>query len=296
MIRSMTGYGEASSESGSAHHFLELRSLNNRYFKATIRLPDEFQGLEAELEAELRKRLSRGSVTLVARASDSSANAAFGINHAALESYIQQLKNTPQVASGEVRIDLGPLLNLPGVMVPPADEEVRLETARTAFMALLERASASLIAMRTREGAALVEDLLAQRDVIESHLRTVSDRAPQVVEDYELRLKSRIELMLKDASLRIDPPDLIKEIAVYAERSDISEEIQRLGEHIKQFTELVTASGGKPVGRTLDFLAQEMLREANTMASKSADSLISRSVVEIKGAIDRIKEQVQNVE
>jgi uncharacterized protein (TIGR00255 family) len=296
VIRSMTGYGEASCEVGSAHYFLEIRSLNNRYFKALIRLPEHLQGLEAELEAELRKLLSRGSVTLVARCSDSSDKAAFSINHLALESYIRQLKQTPQVASGEVRVDIGPLLSLPGVMVPPTDEEARLEEARGAFMGLLKRAVTGMVEMRTREGKALVEDLLSQRDTITQNLEVIQSRAPQVVQDYELRLKSRIELMLKDANIRVDPPDLIKEIAVYAERSDISEEIQRLTEHVKQFNELVTASGGKPVGRTLDFLAQEMLREANTMASKSADSLISRSVVEIKGAIDRIKEQVQNVE
>lgn len=296
MIRSMTGYGEATCEVGSSHYFLELRSLNNRYFKSIIRLPDEFQGLEAELETELRHRLSRGSVTLVARCSDTSSAAAFVINHEALESYIKQIEKTPRVAAGGVRIDLGPLLSLPGVMVPPGDEEARLEQARAAFMQLLDKACAMLIEMRNREGRALVEDLLSQRDTIQEHLVTIKDRSPQVVLDYELRLKHRIELMLKEAGVSVEPADLIKEIAVYAERSDISEEIQRLTEHVKQFTELVTASGGKPVGRTLDFLAQEMLREANTMASKSADSLISRSVVEIKGSIDRIKEQVQNVE
>ncbi|CAN5790193.1 YicC family protein [soil metagenome] len=292
----MTGYGEATTEVGSAHFFLELRSLNNRYFKSTIRLQDEFQGLEAEFEAALRRKVSRGSVTLIARCSDSSSAAAFVINHEALANYVDQLKKTPQVASGEVRIDLGPLLNLPGVMVPPSNEEARLEQARSAFTALLDKACAALIEMRTREGRALVEDLLVQRDVIDRNLEIIKDRSPQTVQDYELRLKSRIEMMLKDARIVVEPAELIKEIAVYAERSDISEEIQRLTEHVKQFNELVTASGGRPVGRTLDFLAQEMLREANTMASKSADSLISRSVVEIKGSIDRIKEQVQNVE
>lgn len=296
MIRSMTGFGEASCEVGASHYFLELRSLNNRYFKATIRLPEEFAGLEPEIDVELRRRLSRGSVTLVARCSDASDRAAFVINNLALDSYIRQLKTTTQVASGEVKIDLGPLLSLPGVLIPPPDEEARLDQARSAFMGLLEKACDSLLAMRAREGKALVEDLLSQRDVIAQHITIVKERSPQVVQDYELRLKSRIEMMLQDARIALSQPDLIKEIAVYAERSDVAEEITRLSEHIKQFAELLTKSEGKPVGRTLDFLAQEMLREANTMASKSADSLISRSIVEIKGSIDRIKEQVQNIE
>lgn len=296
MIRSMTGYGESSCELDGASYFLEVRSLNNRYLKTLIRLPEEFQGLEAEIEAELRRRLGRGSVTLVATCTEASAQAAFSINHLALGQYIDQLKRTPHVSGGEVRIDIAPLLTLPGVLQPPANEEARLDRARRAFMGLLEKATAGLVAMRTREGAALLTDLLSHRDTILAQLEIVRERAPQVVHDYQSRLKHRIELMIKDAGLSVQPLDLIREIAVYAERSDISEELQRLTEHMRQYESLLTRDDDKPVGRTLDFLTQEMLREANTMASKSNDSLISRAIVEIKGSIDRIKEQVQNVE
>jgi uncharacterized protein (TIGR00255 family) len=118
--------------------------------------------------------------------------------------------------------------------------------------------------MREREGAALLDDLLSQRDLILDRLKIISERAPQVVQDYELRLRGRIEMMLREADLKIDSVDIIREIAVYAERSDISEEITRLGGHMEQYTQLLTAQADKPVGRTLDFLAQEMLREANT--------------------------------
>jgi len=293
----MTGFGEAASHTpDGAHYFLEIRSLNNRYFKATIRLPEEFQGLEAEIESDLRRRLTRGSVTLTATCSEASGAAAHTINHEALAAYIEQLRRTPQIASGEVKIDVAPLLALPGVLQPPANEEARLERARTAFGALLEKACANLHAMRAKEGAALLEDLIAQRDLILDRLAVVRERSPQVLQDYEVRLRSRIELMLKDAEMKVDSVDVIREIAVYAERSDISEEITRLTGHMEQYTQLLTSNGGKPVGRTLDFLAQEMLREANTMASKSSDTTLSRAVVEIKGAIDRIKEQVQNIE
>lgn len=296
MIRSMTGFGEASAEIQGVHYFLELRSLNSRYFKALIRLPDQFQGLEAELEAELRRRLRRGSVTLSATCTDVSARAAYSINHQALARYVEQLHQTPQIAQGKVAIDLGALLTLPGVLQPPQDEEARLDRAREAFMSLLDKSCAGLLEMRAREGKSLLEDLIAQREVISRHLKTVGGRAPAAVADYENRLKARMEMMLKDASLTVQPGDLIREIAVYAERSDISEEIQRLTGHLQQYTELLTQNGGQAVGRTLDFLAQEMLREANTIASKSADSDIARAIVEVKGAIDRIKEQVQNVE
>jgi uncharacterized protein (TIGR00255 family) len=292
----MTGFGEASAQVGGAHYFLEVRSLNNKYFKGVIRLPDEFQGLEAEMETELRKRLTRGTVTLTATCTDSSESAAHEINIRALTRYMEQLRDLPAAGTGELKVDLAALLGLPGVLQPPANEEDRLGRARGAFLGLLTRACDNLIAMREREGRALVEDLLKQRDLVSVRLGLIAERAPLAVGEYERRLKARIEAMLQDAQMTFQPVDIIREIAVYAERSDIAEEIQRLHGHIEQFSDLLTDSEERPVGRTLDFLSQEMLREANTIASKSADSAISRAIVEIKGAIDRIKEQVQNVE
>ncbi|MBL0926875.1 MAG: YicC family protein [Phycisphaerales bacterium] len=292
----MTGFGEASSHEGGVHYFLELRSLNNKYFKATIRLPDELQGLEPELEAELRRRLTRGTITLIGKSSNASANAAHQINHEALARYVEQLRRTPQVADGSLKIDVSALLVLPGVLQPPADEEARLDHAREVFLRLLETACKGLQAMRAKEGQLLVKDLLQHHGVIHQGLSRIAERAPRVVEDYQRRLRARVENMLSDAQVRVDTVDLIKEVAVYAERSDISEEIARLSGHMGQFKQLITASDDRPIGRTLDFLAQEMLREANTIASKSGDAEISRDIVEIKGAIDRIKEQVQNAE
>jgi uncharacterized protein (TIGR00255 family) len=142
----------------------------------------------------------------------------------------------------------------------------------------------------------LVDDLRSHRDYIATRLTEIRGLAPGVVADYEQRLRQRIDLLLKEIDRQVDPADLVREIAVYAERTDIAEEIKRLGAHLDQFGELLTTSQGRPIGRTLDFLAQEMLREANTIASKSPDADISRRTVEIKGAIDRIKEQCQNVE
>ena len=297
----MTGFGEASSESAGVHYFLEVRSLNNRYLKATIRLPEEFQGLEAEIEAALRARITRGSVTVTGSCTDPSASAAFTINHRALSSYIDQLKSTKQVASGDVKVDIGPLLSLPGVLQPPADEEARLEQARAALMSLLEKACRDLEKMREREGQMLLSDLLAQRDTIIAQLEVVKRHAPKVVSDFEARLRQRMQTLMTEMGMHAAPIDIVREIAAWAEKTDISEEITRLAGHMEHFTDLLTAGGGpkmkdKPIGRTLDFLAQEMLREANTMASKSNDAVISRAIVEVKGAIDRIKEQAANVE
>lgn len=294
----MTGFGEAACESAGIHYFLEIRSLNNRYLKAAIRLPEEFQGLEAEIEAALRVRITRGSVTVTGSCTDPSASAAFTINHRALSSYIDQLKATKQVASGDVKVDIGPLLSLPGVLQPPADEEARLEHARGAFMGLLEKSCKDLETMREREGQMLLKDLLAQRDTIIAQLAVVKQHAPKVVSDFEARLRQRMETLMTEMGMQASPVDIVREIAAWAEKTDISEEITRLGGHMEHFTDLLTGPKmkDKPVGRTLDFLAQEMLREANTMASKSNDATISRAIVEVKGAIDRIKEQAANVE
>ncbi len=292
----MTGYGEASAHEAGVHYFLEVRSLNGKYFKASIRLPEELEGLEPELESELRRRLTRGSITLIGTCSDSSGAAAHRVNRPALEAYLEQLRGLSGLEPGALGVDAGALLSLPGVLQPPANGEERIEKTRPVFLRLLEQACARVAAMRQREGGLLVSDLMVHHGLIVTALARVAARAPRVVEDYQRRLKARVETLLQDAKVRVEPVDLIREVAVYAEKSDIAEEVARLGGHLDQFKALLTTDDGRPMGRTLDFLTQEMLREANTMASKSGDADISRDIVEIKGAIDRIKEQVQNVE
>lgn len=296
-VRSMTGYGEASTTQDGAHFFVEIRSLNNKYFKSTIRLPEDLQGLEAELESHLRDKLSRGTITLNARVNNNSESAAYEINTKALEKYASQIQAIPafsgKVDQGQL---LSALLHLPGVMQPPSGEEERFEAARATVMPLVDKACLALLEMRAREGQVLVDDLRDNLDAIAERLSLIQQKAPGVVADYEVRLKTRIEAMLREMEHKVEPGDLIREIAAYAERTDIAEEIKRLGAHIDQFNDLLRGDSGKPVGRTLDFLTQEMLREANTIASKSPDASISRATVEIKGCIDRIKEQVQNIE
>jgi uncharacterized protein (TIGR00255 family) len=296
MIRSMTGYGDASAHVDGCHYFIEVRSLNNKYFKANIRLSEEFQGLEAEFESRLREKLSRGTVTVTARCSEESASAAYSINTHALSAYLAALQSLPEVRSGMLKLDATSLLNLPGVLQPPANEESRVKAARTEFMKLLESAVSTLMLMREREGKVLVEDLESHHALIADRLSQVAERAPAVVAEYQSRLRARVETAIREAQVAVEPGDLVREVAIYSERTDIAEEIKRLSAHLDQFKDMLTRPNGKPLGRTLDFLAQEMLREANTIASKSPDAAIARHAVEIKGAIDRIKEQAQNIE
>jgi len=292
----MTGFGDASGKTDDAEFFVELRSVNNKYFKAVFRLSDEFQSLEPILEAEMRRTLKRGTVTLRVAVSETSEEAALDINPRALQRYIDQLEQSEAVRAGRVRLDAGSLVTLPGVLQPPPGEDERLRRARDTLVPLVQTAAQKLLEMRRVEGAALREDLMGQHDVIASRLSEIEDRSPEVVRVYERRLQTRMQALLADAEMTVEPGELIREIAVYAEKTDIAEEITRLRGHLVQFRERLEDDSGEPVGRTLDFITQEMLREANTIASKSPDAEISKRTVDIKGAIDRIKEQVQNVE
>lgn len=295
MIRSMTGFGDASARADGVEYCVEIKSVNNKYFKAILRLPDALQSLEAECEVLLRRRLDRGSVTISVAVSDTTEGAAQAINTQALDRYAEQIRSAKAASGESVVLDIASLVSLPGVLVPPADDGDRHEKARAVLLPLIEKACEQLIEMRTREGADLAADLMGQHATISAHLEAVIEQAPSIVEEYEKRLRTRIEALLADAEVTVDQVDLIREIAVYAEKTDIAEEITRLRGHLGQFESRITGNDGSPLGRTLEFLTQEMLREANTMASKSPSAEIAQRIVEIKGAIDRIKEQVLNI-
>ncbi|MFP4053623.1 MAG: YicC/YloC family endoribonuclease [Phycisphaerae bacterium] len=293
MLRSMTGFGSATGSIGGVDYSVEVRSVNNRYFKPNIKLPDSWSGAEADIEQILRRRLSRGSVTLAVRMKVPDEQAACTIRIGVLESYAQQLKQIEAGGDPSMRIDLTGLLELPGVMEPPSMTEI-IENTREGLFGLIDQAVENLLTMRQTEGEALKTDLLENCGVIERNLAIIAQRAPRVVDDYHEKLRLRVEELARQAKLNLDPDALSREVALFADRSDIAEEINRLTGHVDQFRE--STDSPEPAGRKLDFIAQEMLREANTIASKANDAEIGRLVVEIKTAIDRIKEQVQNAE
>ncbi|MGD1914679.1 MAG: YicC/YloC family endoribonuclease [Phycisphaerales bacterium] len=293
MIRSMTGFGDARIEAGGVTYSLEVRSVNHRYLKVSVRLPEELSPLEGGLEESVRGLLQRGSVSIRCSAEGSPAGQAGAINQGVLDAYVSALHDAAgrigNTGDASASFDLASLLSLPGVLkVEPMDE--RLKAAREAFAKLLPEACDNLVQMRSREGEALDSELRELCGVVSSSLESVVDRAPEVSKQYEARLKARIEQLLPEA----EPVDIVREVASYAERCDVNEEISRLSGHVEQF--LATLDEDGPVGRKLDFIAQEMLREANTIASKSPDADLSRAAIEAKAAIDRMKEQVQNVE
>ena len=219
--------------------------------------------------------------------------AAYRVNTAALTRYLDQLREVESDANPTMRIDLGSLLQLPGVCEPPALEDI-CEKTQAGLMALVDQAVANAAEMRRVEGESLVADMAGNCDVVGENLEKVVERAPTVVQEYHERLRQRVEELTRAGQVNLDKDTLAREVAVFAERCDVAEEISRLREHLKQFRK--TMSAGENTGRKLDFIAQEMLREANTIGSKGNDSQIAQAVVEIKTGIDRIKEQVQNVE
>lgn len=299
MIYSMTGFGDASAEVEGVHYSVSLHSLNNRYFKATVRLPEELGEMEAALETLLRKRLWRGSVSLCVKKRYLGGAGAYQVNDAAMMAYLDHLETLQARFSSPDRsltIDLTALLALPGVLQPIDSEESVIEKAREVVIGLTEEACKKLAQMRVNEGRLIAEDLARQGGVIRERLEQIAVRGPEVVEEYHRRLRARIDELLAKAQLKVDEKDLIHEVAVFADRADISEEVSRMRGHLEQIEQIMEANDGQPAGRTLDFLAQELLREANTIASKSGDAMISRAVVDMKSAIDRMKEQAQNVE
>ncbi len=294
MIRSMTGFGDASGNDTSSVYSVEVRSVNNKFLKIGTRIPERLASLEPEIEQVVRATVSRGSVTVTVSCTDTDEGAAQEINAAALRKYADQVANATGVSIDQVNVS--DLVMLPGVLCPASDGESRLQRAREGIIPLVKLSLEHLVAMRTREGISLHDDLMLHLDFIAERLEQIKEFAPGVVADYERRLKDRMESLIKDAGAEVEQGELIREIAVYAEKTDIAEEISRLGEHLIHFRDLLADESGRPIGRTMDFLAQELLREANTIASKSPDAKLSRLIVEVKGAIDRIKEQVQNVE
>ena len=293
MLHSMTCFGDAQVEEGGLVYHVEIRSFNQRYFKPTLHLPDEFGYLESDVERLLRSRLTRGSVTLRLYVRALGSQAAVEINQPAVQAYVAQLRE----AAGEderLTIDLATLLTLPGVCQTPELTEGQRAQRWQMVERLTQQALQKLIAMRAAEGQALAADLKRHCATIASALAAVRARAPVVLTEYRDRLKARITELIADSSVRLAEDDLLKEVSIYAERSDISEELSRLAGHLEQFLAVMDAR--EPPGRKLEFIAQEMLREANTMGSKTGDAQIARQIIEVKSAIDRIKEQVANAE
>ena len=291
MLLSMTGHGQASAESSVLAVSVEIRSINSRYLKVNLNCSDRYLAFQSEVESLVRKYIQRGTVSLQIKALHASGPPPVQINVELITSLRQQLKPLLQ---GSESIPLAVLLTLPGVIAESHESPDATQADWKVITGAIEIALKSLNEMRAREGSVMATDMRSNCQQIQRLVARVTELSPKVVLAYSQRLTTRINQLLEQYSVTVSPSDLVREVGVFAERCDISEELVRLDSHCQQFLQVIDdpASGG----RKLDFLTQELLREANTIGSKASDSEIAKSVVEIKTAIDRIREMVQNVE
>ena len=297
MLLSMTGYGEAHYQSESLSLSIELRALNNRYLKVSLRALEPYNLLEPEFEKVIRRTIRRGTIQVSLRCERQHAAQDFRVNATAVRSYLGQLR----AMEGELGLSklpadalLGQVLNLPGVVPEPGNTSFNADQEWPILERVLEEALARLQAMRQEEGRAMTQEFLAYRDQFAAELNKIRKRAPDVVTLYRDRLLERVRSLLTELDVKLDRSDLIKEVSVFAERSDVSEEVVRLASHLDQFNDFLNEP--ESPGRKMEFLTQEMFREANTIGSKASDVEISRHVVEIKGTLEKIRELVQNIE
>ena len=300
----MTGFGEARLVDQKWSIEVEVRTVNNRHLKLSCKFSEPYGALEPELEHLVRDRLRRGAVQVTLRVERPRRAEDYRLNTVALLSYRDQLRALRVSGSGGEKcdrdckqsadIDLGPLLALPGVV-----EEVRAAASDPhedwpAIAQVVTVALEKLQAARLREGEAMARELETLGRAVEHGLAEIAERGLLVVQAYQKRLTERIAALVADQGVTVDPKDLIREIAIMADRSDISEEIVRLRAHMVQYHETLRETDG--AGRKLEFLLQEVGREINTIGSKASDTEISRKVVQIKGILEKIRELVQNVE
>ncbi len=289
----MTGFGRAARRDRDLDVEVEARSVNHRFLSAKVNLPDGLARHESDIDKLIRTQLTRGSVTVnVTMKSHDDDEALPSLErvkayHERLESIRKKLK-----LKGSVGFDT--LLQIPQLWNSDNHDSASAEKAWPAIQELASKAISELAAARAKEGKAIEKDVLARLDTIESCAKRIEQRAPAAVDAYQKKLDDRIQAVLSAKGLEVGKPDLVKEIAIYADKIDISEELQRLRTHVGEFRKAVKGDG--PVGRKLDFTIQEMVREINTLASKASDGEVSALAVQVKSELEKLKEQAENIE
>ena len=295
MLQSMTGFGESHTQQDGLAVAVEIRTINNRFFKLTVRASEGYASLDALVEAVVREAIHRGTIQVNIRVDRRRSPDDYKIDANVLEGYRRQLVELARKWQCEnTEPSLEALLPLPGVVDDASGVAIDATADWPVIENTLKAAMENLGRMRTDEGRAMAADLTANCRLIAESLGQIERRAPLVVEAYRNRLFERRKRTLADLGAQLEPSDVIREVGLFTDRSDISEEIVRLRSHLDQFRE--TMELPESSGRKLDFLTQEMFRETNTIGSKANDVEIARHVIEIKTAVERIREMIQNIE
>jgi len=292
MIKSMTGYGKGEASSAIGRFMVEIRSVNHRYGEISIRIPRQFQAFEIEIKKQVSAVLKRGKIDISVQWEETAGISMIpAINHELAAGYFESFSNLAKKLGIVESVPLPLIIAQKGVLQesPVSYDEVEL-------LPLLQEATGNAISsidsMRCREGEVLLNDLNMRKSEIERTVDSIREAVPTMVHDFRLKLTARLEQLLGDSKL--DADRLTQEIALMADRSDVTEEIVRLNSHFKQWDQTLRQS--EPVGRKLDFLMQEMNREINTIGSKANDSSIATLVIHGKAEMEKMREQVQNIE
>ncbi|MBN1960356.1 MAG: YicC family protein [Deltaproteobacteria bacterium] len=284
MIRSMTGFGFAKREDAGIRVEVEAKSINGRFLKISLRLPPSLSAYETEIEGLVRSRLRRGSISLKIDIFHLNGEAAVRVNEEIIKAY--------QAIFRRLGVSEEPIATLPGVLVSARDD--LNQEALAVVYATINETIDNLVSMRKREGDVLAKALQSFCDNIEVLRKQIKWRVPLVLQEYHDKLKNRVNQLLSGSNISLDNQTLARELAFFADRCDINEELDRLNSHISQVKEQINKNDES--GRVLDFLSQEILREVNTIGAKSSDIEINMAVVKLKTEIERFKEQIANVE
>jgi len=294
VLLSMTGYGDARRQDERVSVAVEVKSVNSRYLKVAVKSPDAFASFEIEIEKLVRTAITRGTASVTVRADAIGGRNQYRIDGSVLRDYLRQLNEAVESIPSAGKIEVGGLLALPDVVREVeglgGDRDAHWRLIREALVESLE----SLRAFRATEGESMRRDLHVNCGIIANELQLVAKRAPQVVRDYRDRLLDRLRELLTETNVDVQGDDLIREVSIYADRCDINEEITRLRSHLEQFEAFLNDEASQ--GRKLEFLCQEMFREINTIGSKANNVGIAHNVVEMKSAIEKMREILQNVE
>lgn len=295
MIRSMTGYGRGEGAYEGVSITVELRSVNNRYLDCSVKMPRTYIFAEEALKERVQNKVGRGKVDVFVNITHTGGEAlSVTVNEELAKGYIDALWRLYELGGGQkVKMDYRAtdLARFQDVLIVEKQEE-DLETVKTQLLEVLDRALDDFNAMRTREGEKLSADILSRAETIEKLTSLVEERSPKTVAEYRAKLEARMQEVLQN--VQIEPARLLTEAAIFADKVAVDEETVRLRSHLGQLREMLDKGGA--VGRKLDFLVQEFNREANTIGSKCSDIEITKTVVDIKAEIEKIREQIQNIE
>lgn len=289
----MTGFGDARRQTGVSSISVEVRTVNNRFLKCSVRLPESCSTYEAEVEKLIRAAVARGTVHLTVRLDRISDTGRYSLDANVLAGFAEQVRAV-STQLGLPLTGLDPLLSLPGVITERESQSQDPTELWPIIQPGIVEALQKLDTFRRSEGSAMADELRANIGLIERELDAVAEQAPIVVREYRDRMQERVTELLRGAEATVSDADLIREVSMFADRSDINEEITRLRSHLDQFRAFLDDEQSQ--GRKLDFLTQELFREVNTIGSKANNVAIAHRVVEMKAAVEKIREILQNIE